>query len=420
MNNNLKRLDSICDITISSIDKKSKPNETAVKLCNFTDVYYNWVIYSSTAQNFMSATASEKDINSLSLQQGDVCITKDSETRDDIGMSTYIAETLENVVLGYHCALIRPRLGLNGAYLNAYLNSYLGRKYFENQASGSGQRYTLTKESIGSIKISAPSLSAQTAIAKLLLDIDKKISKNKQINDNLEKQAKLIYDYWFNQFEFPDENDKPYRSSGGKMKWNKELGREIPEGWKVESIYLIAELINGLACQKYRPKIGEKSLPVVKIKEMHDGVTSETEKVSANIPAKYIINDGDILFSWSATLEVTYWYGGEAGLNQHIFKVVPNKGFPREYVYHQLKEYIGIFSKIALSKKTTMGHITSDHIKQSRITIAPESLASKYANVVLNISNKIKILNKERKELLSLRDYLLPLLMNGQAILKDE
>ena len=185
MNNNLKRLDSICDITISSIDKKSKPNETAVKLCNFTDVYYNWVIYSSTAQNFMSATASEKDINSLSLQQGDVCITKDSETRDDIGMSTYIAETLENVVLGYHCALIRPRLGLNGAYLNAYLNSYLGRKYFENQASGSGQRYTLTKESIGSIKISAPSLSAQTAIAKLLLDIDKKISKNKQINDNL-------------------------------------------------------------------------------------------------------------------------------------------------------------------------------------------------------------------------------------------
>jgi len=240
------------------------------------------------------------------------------------------------------------------------------------------------------------------------------------LNDNLEKQAKLIYDYWFNQFEFPAENGKPYRSSGGKMMWNKELGREIPEGWKVESIYSIAELINGLACQNYRPRTGEKSLPVVKIKEMHDGVTSETEKVSANIPAKYIINDSDILFSWSATLEVTYWYGGEAGLNQHIFKVVPNKGFPREYVYHQLKEYIGIFSKMALSKKTTMGHITSDHIKQSRITIAPESIASKYANVVLNISNKIKILNKETKELLSLRDYLLPLLMNGQAILKDE
>ena len=185
MKNELKRLDVVCDIALSNVDKKSKPNEKLVKLCNFTDVYYNWAIYSNTARNFMTATASEKNIALFSLKQGDVCITKDSETRDDIGMATYISEPLEDVVLGYHCALIRPRSELNGAYLNAYLNSYLGRKYFENQACGSGQRFSLSKESIGSIQIPLPSISTQTAIANLLSNIDKKISTNKLINDNL-------------------------------------------------------------------------------------------------------------------------------------------------------------------------------------------------------------------------------------------
>lgn len=185
MKSNLKRLDDVCDITLSNVDKKSKPNEKPVKLCNFTDVYYNWAIYFNTTQNFMAATANEKNIEILSLKEGDVCITKDSETRDDIGMATYVSETFKDVVLGYHCALIRPKQELNGAYLNAYLNSYLGRKYFENQASGSGQRYTLTKESIGSIKIQIPSIFTQKTIANLFSTIDKKITINKMINDNL-------------------------------------------------------------------------------------------------------------------------------------------------------------------------------------------------------------------------------------------
>ena len=192
----------------------------------------------------------------------------------------------------------------------------------------------------------------------------------------------MKYDYWFTQFDFPDENGKPYRSSGGEMVWNDQLKREIPKGWSVDNLYSIAEPINGLACQKYRPKESEAELPVVKIKEMHEGITADTEKVSASIPEKHKIFDGDILFSWSATLEVMYWFGGDAGLNQHIFKVVPINGFSKEYVYHQFSAYVINFVKMAEARKTTMGHITTDHLEQSRIALPPSEIIQVFSKIV--------------------------------------
>lgn len=199
------------------------------------------------------------------------------------------------------------------------------------------------------------------------------------------------------------------------MVWNEQLKREIPKGWKVGNLYSIADFINGLACQKFRPKDGEKALPVIKIKEMHDGITAETEQVSENIPSKHKIFDGDILFSWSATLEVMYWYGGSGGLNQHIFKVNPKSYFPKEYVYEQLSSYIVNFVKMAEARKTTMGHITTDHLEQSKIPLPPESLIKQFKEKVYPIHLKIGQTKQENCELTKLRDWLLPMLMNGQA-----
>ena len=279
---------------------------------------------------------------------------------------------------------------------------------------------SINRNDLENIEIFLPTnMEEQIDISTILSNIDSLIENNKKFSTTLEEAAKSLYDYWFTQFDFPDENGKPYRTSSGKMVWNEELKKEIPEGWKIGNIYSIANLINGLACQKYRPQKGDIGLPVVKIKEMHEGLTSDTESVSSNIPKKYIINNGDILFSWSATLEVMYWYGGKAGLNQHIFKVAPNNDFPLEYIYHQLAEYIVTFSKIALSRRTTMGHITSDHISQSRIALAPISLAKEYAKIVSPFYEKIDSLQQENQTLTSLRDYLLPLLMNGQVTIAD-
>lgn len=130
------------------------------------------------------------------------------------------------------------------------------------------------------------------------------------------------------QFDFPDENGKPYKSSGGKMVWNEKLRKYIPEGWHCGSLLDIAEYTNGLACQKFRP-IDNNYLPVIKIKEMRDGITSETERVRSDINDDVKVYDGDVLFSWSASLEIMLWAYGKGGLNQHIFKVTSKNGYPQ-------------------------------------------------------------------------------------------
>lgn len=255
----------------------------------------------------------------------------------------------------------------------------------------------------------------QNKVANFLRKIDNKLRLNNRTINTLESMAKTLYDYWFVQFDFPDANGKPYKTSGGKMEWNETLSREIPAGWEVDNLFRIASYVNGLACQKYRPQGNEESLPVIKIREMHEGVRPDTERVSANIPLDNVICDGDILFSWSATLEIQYWTGGKAGLNQHIFKVIPIKDYPKEYVYHQLKDYIVNFVKIAEARKTTMGHITQDHLNFSRIAIPSNDVLKQFEKRLKPIHKQIVKYNQENRKLNYLRDFLLPMLMNGQV-----
>ena len=255
----------------------------------------------------------------------------------------------------------------------------------------------------------------QNEIVSVLALLDRKIELNQQINDNLEAMAKQLYDYWFVQFDFPNEEGKPYKSSGGALVWNEKLKREIPEGWSCGSLLDIADYTNGLACQKFRPTDNNK-LPVIKIKEMHDGLSAETEWVTNNIPDSVKVNDGDVLFSWSASLEVMLWAYGKGGLNQHIFKVTSKNGYPRSFYFYQLLNYIGVFKKIAEARKTTMGHITQDHLKQSTIALPPSvNIANKLEEQLSPIFDKIIRNNQEIMNLTKQRDELLPLLMNGQA-----
>ena len=416
MNLNKYKLADIAKIEISGVDKKTIEGETPVRLCNFVDVYYNWAVTKEKAKSFMAASAKQTEIDKCSIGKGMVAITKDSETRDDIGVATYIADDFENVVLGYHCALIIPNSAIvNGKYLNAFMHTRYIQKYFENNASGSGQRYTLSNDTIGNIPVLLPSIEEQHIIGNVLAGIDRKIELNKQINDNLEAMAKQLYDYWFVQFDFPNEDGKPYKSSGGAMVWNEKLKREIPKGWHCGTLLDIAEYTNGLACQKYRPT-DENKLPVIKIKEMHDGLSADTEWVRADIPDDVKVFDGDVLFSWSASLEVILWAYGNGGLNQHIFKVTSKNGYPRSFYFYQLIHYVGVFKQMAEARKTTMGHITQDHLRQSTIALPPNvDIANKLEEKLCPIFDEIVKNNQEIMALTKQRDELLPLLMNGQA-----
>jgi type I restriction enzyme, S subunit len=304
---------------------------------------------------------------------------------------------------------------------NEYLRYYFDFAPFQESISllaGAGS----TRAYIGilgqhNLRVSFPeSLTVQRKIAAVLATLDAKIDCNNRINAELEAMAKTLYDYWFVQFDFPDANGKPYKSSGGKMIYNEALKREIPNGWKDGSLWNIARYFNGLPMQKYRPT-GNEFLPVIKIKEMGEGVSTDSEKASPNIPKDAVVEDGDVLFSWSATLDVKIWTQGLGALNQHIFKVTSDR-YPKTFYYFELLAYLSHFKMMAEKRKTTMGHITQDHLKQSKICIPPLPLLSDAQLVLDPILNKKIFLDKENQQLAKLRDWLLPLLMNGQVSVK--
>ena len=311
---------------------------------------------------------------------------------------------------------------VNAQFLYYILTQDGVSSYLQTIAENSVSSYpSINPNDIGNLSFEFPNIEIQQKIATTIYSIDRKISLNRAINQNLESLAKQLYDYWFVQFDFPNEEGKPYKSSGGKMLWNEKLKREIPEGWHCGNLFEIATFTNGIACQKYRPKEGEKPLPVIKIREMHDGITSDTELVSPSIPDSVKVYNGDVLFSWSASLEVMLWCYGKGGLNQHIFKVSSANKFPKSFYYFRLLDYVTVFKKMAEARKTTMGHITQDHLQQSIIAIPDDiSIANKLDDIISPIIDKIVKLQEEITELTKQRDELLPLLMNGQVSIQNQ
>ena len=349
------------------------------------------------------------------LSEGDIITPLTEQTPGLLGSTAMIPES-GKYIQSQDVALVTPyesKLDRNFCY---YL---LPSKIVKQQLAAGAQQTKIrhtTPDRIKDLTVFIPDLANQKAIGLLLHDIDRKIALNREINRNLEAMARQLYDYWFVQFDFPDENGKPYKSSGGKMVWNEKIKREIPEGWKIVSLPTIATFTNGLACQKFRPKSEDEKLSVIKIREMRDGITSESEWVAADIPDAVKVYDGDILFSWSASLEVMIWTGGEGGLNQHIFKVEPKSYYPKAFVYIQILDYISVFKGIAEARKTTMGHITQDHLNQSQIVIpASKSILQAFENTISPIVNLFVKLSQQSKQLMRQRDKLLPLLMNGQV-----
>ena len=352
------------------------------------------------------------------LNEGDIITPLTEQTPGLLGSTARIPVSSKYVQSG-DVALVKCNEELIDPSFCYYL---LPSSQVKKQLAAGSQQTKIRHTSPDAIKnciVDIPSLDQQKKIGKLLDAITAKIDENRKQNDLLEKLAKQLYDYWFVQFDFPDENGRPYKSSGGAMVYNEQLKREIPEGWVVDSLYKIATFVNGLACQKFRPKEGEGSLPVIKIREMHDGITPDTEIVSCNIPDKYKIYNGDILFSWSASLEVMMWANGNGGLNQHIFKVTEKEGFSKHFVYFKLLDYVNIFRIMAEARKTTMGHITTDHLSQSKVELPHDlSIINKFEDTVAPIFEKIIQNTIEINSFKKQVSTLLPLLMTGQATLK--
>lgn len=342
---------------------------------------------------------------------------------------TIAANIAETALLGYPMCFPDSVVGFNAnpdlsseVYLH-YVFTYI-RETIQRATSGSIQD-NINIDFLTALKFRIPSKSEQDKIVQVLSALDAKIELNNRINEELEGMAKLLYDYWFVQFDFPltaaqaaalgkpKLAGQPYRASGGKMIYNETLKRDIPEGWTDGSLLDVATFTNGIACQKY-PADGGETLRVIKIKDMRTGLTADSDIVTANVPSKVKIKNGDILFSWSASLEVMIWAGGEGALNQHIFKVTSDT-HPRSFCYFVLLDYLQHFRMMADLRKTTMGHITIEHLEQSQIAIPEDAVAEAFEVITKPIINRMVKAHEENQELTQLRDWLLPMLMNGQV-----
>ena len=272
-----------------------------------------------------------------------------------------------------------------------YVYYWLCANYTElaSLANGGAQQ-NLNAQQIKDFEISLPSLEEQRRIARILGAIDDKIENNRRINTNLELQAQALFDEWFiSNISHLGTYSKAYLTD-------------------------IANYLNGLAMQKFRPQSDEKGISVLKIKELGQGqCDSSSDMCSPSIDPKYIVNDGDIIFSWSGTLLVDIWCGGVCGLNQHLFKVTSDK-YPKWFVYYWTKYHLAKFIRIAKDKAVTMGHIKRGDLESSEVLIPNETTLNKMDSVIAPIFDAIISHRKENRTLATLRDTLLPKLMNGE------
>jgi type I restriction enzyme S subunit len=263
---------------------------------------------------------------------------------------------------------------------------------------------TLNRNHIHPILISVPeSIEEQRSIAATLSALDDMIELNNQINKTLEEMAQAIFKSWFVDFE-------PFKN--GEFE-ESDLGL-IPKGWRVAALDEIADYLNGLAMQKYPPSKNERGLPVLKIKELRQGFTDGNSDIcSESIDNSYIINDGDIIFSWSGSLLVDIWCGGRCGLNQHLFKVT-SASYNKWFYYMWTRYHLERFIAIAKDKATTMGHIQRKHLSEAKVLI-PEPNTLAFMDSVMQPIIDLVIANKvENKTLSTIRDTLLPKLMSGE------
>lgn len=275
-----------------------------------------------------------------------------------------------------------------------YLFLYYLLKYNKNKIENLGSGTTF-KEVSGSVmknvEVMIPEdIKEQKRIAAVLNSIDDKIELNNEINDNLMQQGTSLFNEYLVKFD------------------------DVPNNWKVSSLDRIADYINGLTMQKYPPKDNEKGLPVLKIAELKQGCCdSNSDRCTSQLDEDYIINDGDVIFSWSASLVVDLWCGGKAGLNQHLFNVKSNI-YDKWFYFWWTKYHLNEFIHEASSKATTMGHIKRDNLSKAKVLIPSKNDYEAIGHLLKPITDSIVNVKLENKRLSALRDSLLPKLMSGE------
>ncbi|MBI2558212.1 restriction endonuclease subunit S [Candidatus Woesearchaeota archaeon] len=356
-----------------------------------------------------------KNYDKYLLRKDDLLFTRSSLKQSGAGQAALVNNLPAKETL-YSGFIIRFRKKYNShvnmQFLNYLVRSKIYRELIPRILSGTTIT-NINQQILSELPIILPSLKEQSAIAKILSDLDSKIELNQQINKNLETIGQSIFNHWLIDFEFPNEKGKPYKSNVGEMVYNKELEKDVPTNCEIKPLDKIADFLNGLPLQKYPAETEENSLPVIKIRELRQGITNSSDRCSNILPEEYIINDGDIIFSWSGSLDIVIWCNGKGGLNQHLFKVSSEK-YPKWFYYFWVKNHLPNFQHIAEGKATTMGHIQRHHLTESLVISPPKEILGQMNKIMAPLFERIINVRVESKILAQIRDLLLPKLMSGK------
>lgn len=339
--------------------------------------------------------------------KGDCFLSSEGAT---LGESMYW-DSDEKIVLGQRLYSIRtnPQI-LDSKYFSMYLRSDICQKLIKNISTGSTV-FGISQKDLLNLNIIVPDIKNQQKIGILYYNINKKIELNNKINVELEDMAKTIYNYWFLQFEFPNEEGKPYKSSGGKMVWNEEMKREIPEDWEINKLGNIFSFIKGKNPDSLsNEKNSYNSYPYINIEVATGG------KIQFCNGKSMILSDGETIMVMDGAASGDIYIGNSGVLGSTFSKLMPkDENISNSLIYQILEKIKPIYKKANIG--STVPHANKSFIENIQIAL-PKNV-SYFSNFFDEIYSKININKKENLELASLRDFLLPLLMNGQVGFKD-
>ncbi|HBQ3044710.1 TPA: restriction endonuclease subunit S [Klebsiella quasipneumoniae subsp. similipneumoniae] len=431
----------------SGLSKPAKDFGTGYPFLSFKDIFYNYFLPDSLTQLVQST---DKERASCSVRRGDVFLTRTSETMHELGMSSVALKDYTDATFNGFCKRLRPKetSELEPEYVGYYLRSPVFRQSMLAFSTMS-TRASLNNEMISRLEISYPDRKIQKKIANILLSLDEKIAISRAINQTLEQMSQTLFKSWFVDFDPVIDNaldagnpiPEALQSRAElrqKVRNNvdfKPLPADIralfpadfeetdlgwaPKTWKVESLNRIANFQNGLALQKFRPRNNEEEyLPVLKIADLRAGYINNEERATVDIIDSCKVYDGDMIFSWSGTLMIDIWTGGNAALNQHLYKVTSQK-YPQSFYLMWTKQHLSKFQHIAEAKAVTMGHIKKGDLNDSLCLIPSSLLVDKYDSIVGKYFTKIKNQRLLNNQLTALRDTLLPKLISGELSLED-
>jgi type I restriction enzyme S subunit len=328
----------------------------------------------------------------------------------------------EDICINQSVALIQPDGSINPRFLLYILQTPHYQRRMEEDSDGTTIKHIYITR-VDKMEVAIPPLAEQDAIVGIVGRLDDKIELCRRMKETLEAMARALFKSWFVDFDLvrakAEGRDpglpKPIADLFPARLVDSELG-EIPEGWTIKPLDKLARFVNGLALQKYPPANG-KSLPVIKIVQLRARDTNGADRANADLDPDYIVQDGDILFSWSGSLECALWAGGPGALNQHLFKVTP-ANYPRWLCYLGIHLHLEDFRHIAAGKATTMGHIQRHHLSDASLVIPPPPLMSAASTMMEPMVESLWRREVQSRTLAAIRDALLPKLISGELRVK--